>query len=289
MNKIHISSNDGQSSEYDAEQVRLMLQQGLLHNNSLYWQKGMDEWLPITNLFPISGLVEETPPPMPPKRSRSDLIYRKDPKTITRALKIFLWVSFVIGALSSQIYCNLIRSIIASSQISPGMQETKSLVDFINFIIYLPTGIVTAILFLMWIYRSNLNCHGFGAKNMKFTPGWSIGYYFIPFLNLVRPYQAMKEIWKVSSDPANWQKQEINSVIRWWWGLWLVSGGMDLAISSMESEAMELNSLSSLIVFRQSLYFKIVIDLALTIFAHTLISSVITMQSKLVKNNFFGN
>jgi len=38
--------------------------------------------------------------------------------------------------------------------------------------------IVTIILFAMWIYRANFNVRQLGAENMKFTPGWSVGYYF---------------------------------------------------------------------------------------------------------------
>jgi hypothetical protein len=59
---------------------------------------------------------------------------------------------------------------------------------------------------------------------MTFTPGWSVGWFFVPFLNLVRPYRAMKEIWQASHDPHHWKMQPGSAILRWWWGLWLASG-----------------------------------------------------------------
>ena len=54
---------------------------------------------------------------------------------------------------------------------------------------------------------------------MLFTPGWSVGWYFIPIANLWKPYQAVKEIWIVShkNTPAD------HAVVGWWWALLLIS------------------------------------------------------------------
>jgi len=41
-------------------------------------------------------------------------------------------------------------------------------------------------------------------------------------MNLFRPYQVMQEIWKVSTDPATWQKQAGSTSIKWWWFVYLV-------------------------------------------------------------------
>jgi hypothetical protein len=52
---------------------------------------------------------------------------------------------------------------------------------------------------------------------MRFTPGWAVGWSFVPFMNVFRPYQAMQEIWKICSDPVSWQKQPGSLLIKWWW------------------------------------------------------------------------
>ncbi len=70
---------------------------------------------------------------------------------------------------------------------------------------YLAVFIISGILILKRIYQSNQNARYLGAKDMAFTPAWSIGIYFIPIVSLWKPYQAMKEIWQASQNPNNWQ------------------------------------------------------------------------------------
>jgi hypothetical protein len=83
------------------------------------------------------------------------------------------------------------------------------------------TLVMTWIAFIKWKYRANLNCQGFGAQGMRFKPESVTIYYFIPFLNLVKPYQAMTEIWKVGKNPSKWQDEKESPLIIWWWILWL--------------------------------------------------------------------
>ncbi len=84
-------------------------------------------------------------------------------------------------------------------------------------------NIVTIVIFLIWINRANKNARALGAKNMKFSPGWCVGWWFIPIASLWKPYQVVREIWKTSKSLDNWQTQE-NSTISLWWSLWIITG-----------------------------------------------------------------
>ena len=75
------------------------------------------------------------------------------------------------------------------------------------------------ILFFRWVYLSNINSRLMGAKNMQFSPGWAVGWNFIPLMNLFMPFRIMKEIWKTSKDSENWESLETPSIIIWWWPL----------------------------------------------------------------------
>ncbi len=80
-------------------------------------------------------------------------------------------------------------------------------------------GLATGITFLRWIYRSNQNLGALSGQAMRFTPGWAVGWYFVPIANLVKPYQAMQEIWQVSHrDPA-----ASPGLLSAWWTLWILS------------------------------------------------------------------
>ena len=66
-----------------------------------------------------------------------------------------------------------------------------------QFIVFLVTGVVI----LRWIYRARACVDALEATGMHFTPGWSIGWYFVPIANLWKPFQALNEIWKATSEP----------------------------------------------------------------------------------------
>tara|TARA_Y100000768_G_scaffold228041_1_gene172162 strand:+ start:166 stop:828 length:663 start_codon:yes stop_codon:yes gene_type:complete len=69
-----------------------------------------------------------------------------------------------------------------------------------------------------WIYRSNYNIRCLGARDMRFSPGWSVGWYFIPIANLWKPYQAMKELYIKSSN-----SEILPSYFLLWWLLYITA------------------------------------------------------------------
>jgi hypothetical protein len=81
------------------------------------------------------------------------------------------------------------------------------------------TSVTCFIVFLVWVHRSNFNARNLGAQSMKFTPGWSVGWFFIPIVNLWKPYQVIKDIWKNSSSNIKPETHFITA----WWVLWLGS------------------------------------------------------------------
>lgn len=72
---------------------------------------------------------------------------------------------------------------------------------------------------------------------MKYGPRWAAGCYFVPFLNLVAPYQAMKEIWQVSGNPRAWQVQPGSTLLGFWWALWLGNGLFGNIVMRMTASA----------------------------------------------------
>lgn len=87
-----------------------------------------------------------------------------------------------------------------------------------SFAIY----ILATILSFRWIFFSARNARALGATGLKIRPGWAVGWYFIPFANLWKPYQAMNEIWQASKEPLDWESQQPSSRVGLWWTLWLV-------------------------------------------------------------------
>jgi len=205
--------------------------------------------------------------------------YSKDPTVLTKFLKAMLWISLglsIISLLSDFMQLNLLGGSFsqAEAEANDARQQVIGVLLLVSFIIM-------GITFLKWMYRANSNCHGFGPQDMQFTPGWSIWCFFIPILNLYRPYQVMKEIWKVSTNPIDWENETDSSLVGWWWGLWLISGFVGQISLRMSSAA---DSISSLQDSTTVSIISGIIDIPLYIVMVLLVSAISTRQENLVRN-----
>jgi len=100
----------------------------------------------------------------------------------------------------------------------------SGLFGLITIVIY----IATAVTFLMWLYRSgnNLPAFGVGKRQIGYSPGWAVGSFFVPFVNLVVPYRAVREVWQKSEPPSTVSFSYAVSPPGFfpaWWGFWIAS------------------------------------------------------------------
>ena len=65
---------------------------------------------------------------------------------------------------------------------------------------FLTVLVATAVVFIVWMWRSAKNNELLDHIRPRYTPGWSIGGWFIPFANLVIPVRIMHDLWQ-GSDP----------------------------------------------------------------------------------------
>ena len=106
-------------------------------------------------------------------------------------------------------------------------------------IILMGVALVTAVFFLTWIYRAHKNLKALGAADLSYSPGWAVGGFFVPILNIVRPYQVISEIWKASAHRArrsrgpSWIYESTPIFVTAWWGLWLFSGFLEFITATM--------------------------------------------------------
>jgi len=199
--------------------------------------------------------------------------------TLILLLKATILISLV-AAISSMLEVKLINDMTTGNFDNSTIEDQanvndvrQQLIGIIQFSIFLITGIV----FLRWIYFSNLNSRSLGASGMQFTPGWSIGYYFVPYLNLYKPYIAMKEIWKTSKDPKNWEMVKTPSLFPQWWTLWLIAAFLGNLSFRLSMRAEELNELfvSSSVTLASDL-----VGIPLALIAIKLVGSIFDMQNE---------
>jgi Domain of unknown function (DUF4328) len=90
----------------------------------------------------------------------------------------------------------------------------------------LAVALPTVILFCVFVARANRNAWTLRPRTrLEFTPGWAVGWFFIPLANLWKPYQAMREIWRASQEDNDprlaWDMAPIPAIVPCWWGLYI--------------------------------------------------------------------
>jgi hypothetical protein len=144
--------------------------------------------------------------------------------------------------------------------------------------------IATAIVWLAWFSTAYKNLPALGARNLRFKPGWAIGAWFVPFLNLVRPKAMTDDTWR-ASDPQAPPVQEqplkgqpVTVVLHLWWALFLISGVLGQFVGRwalVEDQTIEqLRSLNIMITFSDLL------DIPLAILAMVVVRQITTRQEE---------
>jgi hypothetical protein len=105
--------------------------------------------------------------------------------------------------------------------VADGLAGTLALV---SILVFLPTVVV----FLVWRHRVQANLQGaLLVRGLEYTPGWAVGWWFVPIANLFKPKQAMNEAW-LATDPevppgsTAW-RTKAPAMLSWWWACWLLS------------------------------------------------------------------
>ncbi len=149
--------------------------------------------------------------------------------------------------------------------------------------IYLILFIITAILFCMWIHRAYRNLPSLGVDGLKYSPGWAVGGFFVPILNLVRPFQVTTEIWKASdptteiNDSLAWKGASTSLLIISWWVLFLISGFLG---NIMLRVALQAETLSGILTASYLTFATDAVDIPAAILAILVILNIDRRQSE---------
>jgi len=177
----------------------------------------------------------------------------RDTSKLSEWIVLSLKITMITYALLTPLYIPAVSYWFDTNESLIGL--ILGIVILVSSILLIVVLIGSVILIFRWIYLSNINSRLMGAKNMKFSPGWAIGWNFIPLMNLFMPFRVMKEIWKTSKDPKNWESLKTPSIIIWWWPMTLTSSLVSQASLRAENNG---SSADTLLVFA-------ILDLAVTI------------------------
>lgn len=126
---------------------------------------------------------------------------------------------FVVVAVSTNAVLGLVTSALGMALDEVNPNPIVALLLLGAFVGSLATFLVSIIAVCLWTYRACANAHAIVDDWVapSVSPGFAVGSYFIPFVNLVRPYQAMREI-----DSASIGTVSSDATLGIWWGTWIV-------------------------------------------------------------------
>lgn len=142
-------------------------------------------------------------------------------RTRAKILKFLLLAGFVVvlATLAGQV-AELQGSISLDENVElTGAAALYAAVGFTDVLLLL----VTIIFFSMWIYRAAANVVAAGTAGFDYTPGWAVGWFFVPIANLFKPYAAMRQIWNASHGGQGDELERTEGLLAIWWGCWLLS------------------------------------------------------------------
>ena len=149
---------------------------------------------------------------------------------ITKSVKLCLYglmTVCVINIFSNVMQINLMNDYFVKDLYSEdvfGVLADKNdsrvaIVDSLYLIFLIPSYFLIG----RWFFVSAKINHLSGIKELNFSPGWSVGWYFIPFANLVMPYRSLKETFKASFNSKEWQNNKVPYDFPIWWATFLIA------------------------------------------------------------------
>lgn len=71
-------------------------------------------------------------------------------------------------------------------------------VAFCFGVLFLAVWVVTIVFYMMWQHRAFFNARAVGQQT-TFSPGWSVGWWFIPLANLVAIGLVLRDLWRATA------------------------------------------------------------------------------------------
>jgi len=88
--------------------------------------------------------------------------------------------------------------------------------------------VATAVVFIAWFHRAYTNLARLGITQLRWSTGWAVGAWFVPFLNVARPKSIANDIWRGSNPDLPATCALPTGRVPWfhtaWWAVLLAGG-----------------------------------------------------------------
>lgn len=143
---------------------------------------------------------------------------------------LLIWIVLILTALSlvsSLMQYDLLNSADPEYGVDFEAAQRNDLRESIIASLSLIALIISVVTFLQWFRRAYYNLHQI-SDQLKYAEGWAVGSWFVPILNLYRPYRIMRELYyetgrKLFRMGVRMRERNTINYIGWWWALWILT------------------------------------------------------------------
>ena len=132
------------------------------------------------------------------------------------------WARLLMAGLTAGMFlwaAGVTVSMLSGPQASP----VSLLLIVLGIVLYLPLIFASAIVTLCWVYGASRNAHVLRPGGLHSSPGWAVGWWFVPFASLYKPYETIRDIWVASRGRINDRYPPGPQIIAVWWWMFLIS------------------------------------------------------------------
>ena len=138
-----------------------------------------------------------------------------------RTVALWLLISIVVDIVTIALFAfdlSMLARLDTLTQAEIAAWDSTRVIGYLTVLF----NLVVVVIVCFWIYRASANAHSL-RKGLQTPPPWAVGWYFIPFANLFKPFGAMREIWRVSLRREG-EVTPYDGVLSGWWTFWILSG-----------------------------------------------------------------
>jgi hypothetical protein len=161
---------------------------------------------------------------------------------------ILIWIMLaldIISFISGYFQYNLLESASKGIEISIETANANDLREQIIGITNLIVFFISAITFILWFRRAYYNLH-LKSSFLTYKEEWAVYAWFLPFINLYRPFKIMKELYHETKRLLSRQGYGLDIkassfTLGIWWTLWLTNNfiGQFILRYSQESDTVD--------------------------------------------------
>jgi hypothetical protein len=154
---------------------------------------------------------------------------RFDLNGISRICVGLLWLTVlaeVIYAANSYGMRAFLNDLESGALVGAALNSEAERLDFQAKIVgfgYLAIFVLCVIFSGVWIYRASWNAREIQPNDARITPGWAVGWFFVPIMSFWKPYQAIVQTGNSSEDPTGDMDDSPPGFVQLWWTLWVVT------------------------------------------------------------------